>query len=171
MDVYYHVKLQLCITSGSKVSRSVQNCTHTQNRMCSEPPRIDRVEKKIELIWRVAQSRRHFTYHSWKICGISAYRRFFPAFLEPYISHWSIGLLGYSPASVQAFLWTEYCITNAKKYLWKLKSQLFRSTPRYLGLETFLNPLITLQDKNMSDKFAKYLSWCRKLFPPKSVVK
>ena len=28
MDVYYHVKFQLCITSSSKVSRGVQNCTH-----------------------------------------------------------------------------------------------------------------------------------------------
>ena len=27
MDVYYHVEFQLCITSGSKVSRGVQNCT------------------------------------------------------------------------------------------------------------------------------------------------
>ena len=26
MDVYYHVKFQLCITSGSKVNRAVQNC-------------------------------------------------------------------------------------------------------------------------------------------------
>ena len=29
MGVYYHVKFQLCITSGSKISRGVQNCTHT----------------------------------------------------------------------------------------------------------------------------------------------
>ena len=27
MDVYDHVKFQLCIISGSKVSRGVQNCT------------------------------------------------------------------------------------------------------------------------------------------------
>ena len=26
MDVYYHVKFQLCITSGSKVSKGVQIC-------------------------------------------------------------------------------------------------------------------------------------------------
>ena len=38
MDVYYHVKFQPCITSGSKVSRGVQNCTHPRNRMCSDPP-------------------------------------------------------------------------------------------------------------------------------------
>ena len=27
MYVYYNVKFQLCMTSGSKVSRGVQNCT------------------------------------------------------------------------------------------------------------------------------------------------
>ena len=40
MDVYYHVKFQLCITSGSKVNRGVQNCTTHRNRMCSDPPGI-----------------------------------------------------------------------------------------------------------------------------------
>ena len=33
MDVYNHVKFQLCITSGSKVSRGVQNCTPPLNRV------------------------------------------------------------------------------------------------------------------------------------------
>ena len=27
MDVYYYLQFQLCITSGSKISRGVQNCT------------------------------------------------------------------------------------------------------------------------------------------------
>ena len=40
MDVYYHVEFQLCITSGSKVSRGVQNCTSPRNRMCSDTPWI-----------------------------------------------------------------------------------------------------------------------------------
>ena len=40
MAVYYHVKFQLYITSGSKVSRGVQNCTPPRNRMCSDPPGI-----------------------------------------------------------------------------------------------------------------------------------
>ena len=37
MDVYYHVKFQLCITSGSKVSRGVQNCNTPRNSMWSDP--------------------------------------------------------------------------------------------------------------------------------------
>ena len=36
MDIYYHVKFQLCITSGSRVSMDVQNC--------SPPPRIGCVQ-------------------------------------------------------------------------------------------------------------------------------
>ena len=40
MDVYYHVKFHLFIANGLKVSRGVQNCTHTLNRMCSDPPGI-----------------------------------------------------------------------------------------------------------------------------------
>ena len=38
MDVYYHLKFQLCITSGSKVSRSVQNCKHTPGIECVQTP-------------------------------------------------------------------------------------------------------------------------------------
>ena len=44
MDVYYHVKFQLCIIIGSKVSRDGQNYTPPRNRMCSDPPR-NRVNK------------------------------------------------------------------------------------------------------------------------------
>ena len=36
MDVYYHVKFQLCITSVSKVSR-VCKIAPLRNRMCSDP--------------------------------------------------------------------------------------------------------------------------------------
>ena len=38
MDVYYHVKFQLCIISGSKVSRGVQNCTPPPGIGCDQTP-------------------------------------------------------------------------------------------------------------------------------------
>ena len=38
MDVYYHVKFQPCITSGSKVSRGVQNCTPLPGIGCVQTP-------------------------------------------------------------------------------------------------------------------------------------
>ena len=46
MDVYYRVNFQLCITSGSKVSRGVQNCTPIRNRMYSDPPRSRVIAEK-----------------------------------------------------------------------------------------------------------------------------
>ena len=57
MDVYYHVKFQLCITSGSKVSRGVHICTHTppQNRMCSDSPPRNRVKSNV-LKWFILSS-------------------------------------------------------------------------------------------------------------------
>ena len=41
MDVYYHVKFHLCITSGSKVSRGVQNCTTDSSHSCQEGYMVD----------------------------------------------------------------------------------------------------------------------------------
>ena len=43
MDVYYHVKFQLFITSGSKVSRGVQNCKHIPEQIVFNPP-VNRVK-------------------------------------------------------------------------------------------------------------------------------
>ena len=36
MNVYYHEKFELCIISGSKVSRGVQTCTHPRHNMFSD---------------------------------------------------------------------------------------------------------------------------------------
>ena len=38
MDVYYHVKFQLCIISGSKVRVGVQNCTPPELDLIRAPP-------------------------------------------------------------------------------------------------------------------------------------
>ena len=46
MDVYYHVEFQLCITSGSKVSRGVQNCTHPGIGCVQTPPGIGLTERR-----------------------------------------------------------------------------------------------------------------------------
>ena len=53
MDVYYHVKFQLCIISGSKVSRGVQNCT---------PPGIGCVQKFHGIGLRLSSTCRLFKY-------------------------------------------------------------------------------------------------------------
>ena len=39
MDVYYHVKSQFCITSGSKVSQGVQICNSQEEDVVRPPPR------------------------------------------------------------------------------------------------------------------------------------
>ena len=47
MDVYYHVKFQLCIISGSKVSRGVQNCTPPGIGCDQTPPGIGLRDKGV----------------------------------------------------------------------------------------------------------------------------
>ena len=139
MDVNYHVKFQPCITSGSKVSRGVQNCTPLPGIECVQTPPVKGLKFNISRFWRWDMSLCKRFHGLWNVSAI-------------FCTEWTIPQISLTPINeflVRNSYLETHCsnqlsfrtmMGNKIPRLYNVHSKTYSSVPNWRGDLTLFHP-------------------------------